>query len=70
MTPETNHPTPINHAESEKMKRLAEFDKCISAPNAPTFRTLADDLSEGSNMAIYLGVQDVAKTVRPDSPEE
>ena len=66
MKKKTNHSTPVNHASAARMERLAAFDKFISAPNAPAFRTLADDLSEGSNMAVYLGIRDAAKKIRPD----
>jgi|GEM_PF-2688559 len=70
MTPESNQSTPVNHAGAAKMERLQALDRRVSTKHDPTFRTLADDLSEGSNMAIYMGIQDVAKTVRPESPEE
>jgi hypothetical protein len=68
MTTENNNPNKILSAEAEMLERLQASDKRVSAPNAPSFRTLADDLSEGSNMAVYMAISEVAHTIRPDAP--
>jgi hypothetical protein len=63
-TPSDQEPAPLSD-----LQRLQELSERLSTRQDPTFRSFADELAESTYMGLFLGVQDVAKTIRPDPDE-